>query len=104
MKELQELESAHPELATPDSPTHRVGGKPIEGFITVHHRVPMLSIDNTYNPDELREFDRRVHKLLPGETVRYGVELKIDGGYLLRTKTASSPKDPHAAMANKATT
>jgi DNA ligase (NAD+) len=79
MKELQDLESAHPELATADSPTHRVGGKPIEGFVTVHHRVPMLSIDNTYNPDELREFDKRVHKLLPGETVRYGVELKIDG-------------------------
>ncbi len=79
MKELEELESTHPELATTDSPTHRVGGKPIEGFVTVRHRVPMLSIDNTYNPDELREFDRRVHKLLPGESVRYGVELKIDG-------------------------
>ncbi len=79
MKELEELENTHPDLATPDSPTHRVGGKPIEGFVTVRHRVPMLSIDNTYNPEELREFDRRVHKLLPGETVRYAVELKIDG-------------------------
>jgi DNA ligase (NAD+) len=79
LKELQEIEAAHPELATPDSPTQRVGGQPIEGFRTVAHRERMLSIDNTYNADELREFDRRVRKLLGGEPVRYVVEPKIDG-------------------------
>jgi DNA ligase (NAD+) len=79
LKELQDLETAHPELITPDSPTQRVGGQPIEGFTTVRHRLPMLSIDNTYNADELREFDRRVRKLLQGESVTYVVELKIDG-------------------------
>jgi DNA ligase (NAD+) len=79
LKELKEIEKAHPELLTPDSPTQRVGGQPIDGFVTVRHRRPMLSIDNTYNADELREFDRRVRKLLPGEAVAYVVELKIDG-------------------------
>lgn len=77
--ELRELEDEHPELRTPDSPTQRVGGEPIDGFVTVRHSEPMLSIDNTYSPDELREFDRRIRKLLPGETVDYVVELKIDG-------------------------
>jgi DNA ligase (NAD+) len=79
VKELEKLEEAHPELITPDSPTRRVGGQPIEGFVTVKHRQPMLSIDNTYNALELREFDRRIRKLLPGETITYVVELKIDG-------------------------
>ena len=79
MEELKKLESDHPEFATPDSPTQRVGGQPIEGFKQVRHREPMLSIDNTYSADELREFDRRIRKLLPGEKVEYVVELKIDG-------------------------
>jgi DNA ligase (NAD+) len=79
LDELRQLEDAHPELRTPDSPTQRVGGKPIDGFVSVVHRVPMLSIDNTYNAGELREFDRRVRKLVPGEKVVYVVELKIDG-------------------------
>jgi DNA ligase (NAD+) len=79
LEELKQIETEHPELATPDSPTQRVGGEPIEGFRTVRHREPMLSIDNTYNPQELREFDRRVKKLLGGEPVLYVVELKIDG-------------------------
>jgi DNA ligase (NAD+) len=78
-RELQDIETAHPELITPDSPTQRVGGAPIEGFETVRHRVPMLSIDNTYNAEEIRDFDRRVRKILPGETVTYVVELKMDG-------------------------
>ncbi|HXG11919.1 MAG TPA: NAD-dependent DNA ligase LigA [Gemmataceae bacterium] len=77
--ELKKLEEAHPELITPDSPTQRVGGQPIEGFATVRHRLPMLSIDNTYSADDLREFDRRVRKLLGKEPVTYVVELKIDG-------------------------
>jgi DNA ligase (NAD+) len=79
MDELKQLEAQHPELVTPDSPTQRVGGEPIEGFTNVRHRERMLSIDNTYNPLGLREFDRRVKKLLGGEPVLYVVELKIDG-------------------------
>ncbi|HEV3203237.1 MAG TPA: NAD-dependent DNA ligase LigA [Gemmataceae bacterium] len=79
LDELKKLEVEHPELVTPDSPTQRVGGQPIEGFRTVLHRQPMLSIDNTYNAGELREFDRRVRKLVPGEPVIYVIELKIDG-------------------------
>jgi DNA ligase (NAD+) len=79
LEELKIIEEAHPELVTPDSPTKRVGGLPIEGFVTVTHREPMLSIDNTYNADEVREFDGRVRKLLGKEPVHYVVELKIDG-------------------------
>jgi len=79
LEELQRIEKEHPELVTPDSPTQRVGGAPIDEFRTVRHRVPMLSIDNTYNPDEVREWDRSVRKLLGGEQPCYVVELKIDG-------------------------
>jgi DNA ligase (NAD+) len=79
MEELKKLEEAHPELITPDSPTQRPGGEPIEEFVTVRHRTPMLSIDNTYSADELREFDKRIKKLLGGADVTYVVELKIDG-------------------------
>jgi DNA ligase (NAD+) len=79
LEELKSLEEQHPEFLTPDSPTQRVGGKPIDGFLTVRHREPMLSIDNSYSADELREFDKRVHKLLGNEPVTYVVELKIDG-------------------------
>ena len=74
--ELKELESQHPELVTPDSPTQRVAGEPLEAFATVRHAVPMLSIDNTYDPDELRDFDKRVAKALRGEDYDYVVELK----------------------------
>jgi DNA ligase (NAD+) len=79
LDELTKLECDHPELVTPDSPTQRVGGKPIDEFRTVRHRVPMLSIDNTYNANELREFDKSVRKVLGTEPVTYVVELKIDG-------------------------
>jgi DNA ligase (NAD+) len=79
LAELQQLENTHPELITPDSPTQRVGGQPIEGFVTVTHRVPMLSIDNTYDAGELREFDTRCRKALPGQSIDYVVEPKIDG-------------------------
>lgn len=78
LKELEALEKKHPELITPDSPTQRVGGQPIDGFASVTHRVPMLSIDNTYTADELREFDKSARKIL-GEQPAYVVELKIDG-------------------------
>src|SRR5437016_5001144 len=64
LKELEEIEAAHPELVTPDSPTQRVGGEPIEGFETVVHRVPMLSIGKCTTEKELREFDARIRKTL----------------------------------------
>jgi len=78
-RRLQELEAAHPDLITPDSPTQRVGGEPLEGFTSVRHAQPMLSLDNTYSEEELAEWDQRVRKALPGEDVSYLVELKIDG-------------------------
>src|ERR1017187_10068639 len=67
MRRLQELEAHHPELAAPDSPTQRVGGKPREGFVKVPHSGQMLSLDNALNEGELRDFDRRVRDLLAGE-------------------------------------
>ena len=79
LKELQALEAKCPERITPDSPTQRVGGEPVAAFRAVKHREPMLSIDNAYEIAELREFDARLRKLLPGEKVRYVVEPKIDG-------------------------
>src|SRR5215467_4486026 len=79
MHQLQELEAQHPELASPDSPTQRVGGKPREGFVKVNHSSPMLSLDNALNEGELRDFDRRVGELLGGEKYCYVVELKMDG-------------------------
>jgi len=77
--ELKALEQAHPELITPDSPTQRVSGQPLEGFATVRHAVPMLSMDNTYNEQELRAFDERVRKQLGTGDYEYVVEPKIDG-------------------------
>jgi DNA ligase (NAD+) len=79
MRRLKELEAAHPELVTPDSPTQRVGGKPREGFVKVRHSSPMLSLDNALNEDEMRAFDQRVHELLKGEPYEYVAELKLDG-------------------------
>ena len=79
LRELQEIEQSHPELQDPNSPTQRVGGAAIDGFTTVRHRIPMLSIDNTYSPAEVREFHQRVVKALKGEKPAYLVELKIDG-------------------------
>ena len=80
LKELEALEAQWPALVTPDSPTQRVGGEPLAGFQTVEHAVPMLSIDNTYNAEELRAFDERVRKGLPPDAApSYVVELKIDG-------------------------
>ncbi len=62
LRELQDIEAAHPELVTPDSPTQRVGGAPLEGFAQITHRVPMMSLDNTYSEEELREFYRDLQK------------------------------------------
>ena len=77
--ELKKLEEEHPDLVTPDSPTQRVGGQPVKEFNPVRHSVPMMSLDNTYSTEELREFDTRVRKLLPNENVEYVLEPKIDG-------------------------
>ncbi len=79
LKQLEKLEAEHPELITPDSPTQRVGGQPLEGFETFQHNVPMMSIGNTYSADELREFHERVLRGLDGETPVYVVEPKVDG-------------------------
>lgn len=79
LRALADLEAAYPTLRTPDSPTQRVGGAPVAGFETVPHRVPMLSIDNTYSAEELREFDARVRRGLDGDAPSYVVELKLDG-------------------------
>lgn len=79
MQELQQLEGEHPGLITPDSPTQRVGGKPREGFVKVRHSSPMLSLDNTYNEEELRDWERRVHELTGRKEVDYVCELKLDG-------------------------
>lgn len=79
VRELQDLERQYPDLITPESPTQRVGEKPVEGFPTVTHRLPMLSLDNCFSVEELRDFEERIQKLLPGERIEYVAELKIDG-------------------------
>jgi DNA ligase (NAD+) len=78
--ELQTLEGEHPELVTPDSPTQRIGGEPLEGFEEIRHTVPMLSLANARKTEDLREWDARLRRLLgEDETPRYVTELKIDG-------------------------
>lgn len=85
-RELQDLEAAHPELATSDSPTQRVGGPPVAGFPPHRHRVPMLSLDNAFSEAELRAFDERVRKGLERESEpRYFAELKFDGASISLT-------------------
>ncbi len=79
VKELSELEARFPELVTPDSPTRRVGGEPIKEFKPVRHVSPMLSLDNTYNKNDLSEFDGRIKRIIPDARYDYFVELKIDG-------------------------
>ena len=79
MNELKGLEAQHPELLTSDSPSQRVGGKPAEGFQKVRHSRPMLSLDNAYSEEELRDWDRRVRELAGNLPVEYAAELKLDG-------------------------
>ena len=79
MEELRALEAEHPELRTADSPTQRVGGEPTEGFDQVAHQPPMLSLDNTYDHDELEEWFGRLTRLLPEEEFEFVCELKVDG-------------------------
>jgi len=78
-RELKELEEKYPQYRRQDSPTQRVGGEPLKGFATVSHKVPMLSIDNTYSEEDLIEFDSRVKKMAGATNVEYVVELKYDG-------------------------
>lgn len=77
--ELKDLEAAHPELIVPDSPTQRVGSAVAEGFASVEHRAAMLSLDNAYTPDEIREFEARLRRALPGDAFTYVCEPKVDG-------------------------
>lgn len=79
MQELIAIEAEYPELITPDSPTQRVGGVPLDQFQKVEHRIPLLSLGNAFNEQDLYEFDRRVRQAVGGEQVNYMVELKIDG-------------------------
>ncbi|WP_419604108.1 NAD-dependent DNA ligase LigA [Thiolapillus sp.] len=79
MRELQELEAAHPELITPDSPTQRVGAQPLKEFAEVRHAIPMLSLGNAFSDEEMADFDERVRKLLNVEQIEYSAEPKLDG-------------------------
>ncbi len=79
LERLKALEADHPELIAPDSPTQRIGDRPVDGLEQVEHRVPMLSIDNTYGIDELKKYAERTEKLLADEPIQWVVELKIDG-------------------------
>jgi DNA ligase (NAD+) len=79
LSELTDWEIRFPSLITPDSPTQKIGDQPVEGLAQVAHRIPMLSIENTYTEGELREFFQRVEKNLPGEPIEWVVELKVDG-------------------------
>src|SRR5438045_3478381 len=78
-QELLDLERQFPQFVSPDSPTQRVGGKPLEAFAQITHRTPMLSLDNTYSEQEVGEFYARIQRLLPGEKIPVVVEPKIDG-------------------------
>ena len=78
-RELSDLEQKFPELASPDSPTQRVGGKPLKAFAQITHRVPMLSLDNTYSEEELGDFYKRLERLLPNKKIPVVIEPKVDG-------------------------
>src|SRR5206468_12403233 len=77
--ELVDLETRFPQLLAPDSPTQRVGGKPLEAFAQIAHRIPMLSLDNTYSEEEVANFYARVTRLLPNEKIPVVIEPKVDG-------------------------
>jgi DNA ligase (NAD+) len=105
LEQLKKLESENPGLITPDSPTQRVGGKPREGFLKVRHSSPMLSLDNTYNEEELRDWERRVHELTGRTDVEYTCELKLDAcRWLFNIATAAWSTASLAAMALRART
>src|SRR5437762_13318987 len=78
-KQLVDLETQFPDLVTPDSPTQRVGGKPLQAFEQVPHLIPMLSLDNTYSEEEVENFCARIQRLLPNEKIPVVIEPKVDG-------------------------
>src|SRR5207249_4006974 len=78
-KELVDLEAEFPQFVSPDSPTQRVGGKPLEAFAQITHRAPMLSLDNTYSEEEVANFYARITRLLPNEKIPVVIEPKVDG-------------------------
>ena len=78
-RELVDLETKFPQFASEQSPTRRVGGKPLKQFTQISHRVPMLSLDNTYSEEELREFHARIARVLPNEKIPLVIEPKVDG-------------------------
>jgi DNA ligase (NAD+) len=112
MRELEELEREHPELADPDSPTQRVGARPAEGFDTVEHAVAMLSLANAFDDDEVAEFDQRARDTLDVEQVDYTAEPKLDGlaislryesGRLVRAATRGDGRSGEDVTANART-
>ena len=106
MIELKKLEAEHPELITPDSPTQRVGGKPREGFVKAPHSSPMLSLDNTYSEDELRNWERRVHELTgrEGHRLRLRTEARRHvAGLALRERQAGARHHPRRRNASAKT-
>jgi DNA ligase (NAD+) len=103
INELKALEAANPAFVTPDSPTQRVGGKPREGFVKVPHSTPMLSLDNAYNEEELRDWVRRVEELSGKKDVEYVCELKLDG-LSMALRYAPDPKSRDAATLTTAVT
>src|SRR5207237_2171370 len=78
-RELLDLEARFPQLVAPDSPTQRVGGKPLQAFAQIEHRLPMLSLDNTYSEDEVANFYKRITRLLPDDKIPVVIEPKVDG-------------------------
>src|SRR5437763_1358867 len=78
-RQLVDLEAQFPDLLTPDSPTQRIGGKPLEAFAQIQHLTPMLSLDNTYSEDEIANFYKRITRLLPDEKIPVVIEPKVDG-------------------------
>jgi DNA ligase (NAD+) len=104
-RELQDLETQHPDLAAPDSPTQRVGGAPLTAFTQVTHRAPMLSLDNTYSEEEVVDFYKRLERLLPGENVPVVIEPKVDGvAVSLLYENGNCATRRRAATARSATT
>ncbi len=106
---LLELEAAHPDLVTPDSPTQRVGGEPVDSLPTVSHAAPMLSLDSTQDPDEVRRFDERVRKAIDSPEVAYILEPKLDGasielvyeeGLLVRAVTRGNGREGEGVTEN----
>jgi DNA ligase (NAD+) len=94
LAELQALEAQHPDLVTPDSPTQRVGGSPSTEFPTFTHKVPMLSLDNTYSEDELREFEERIFRAVGKREMAYVAELKMTAFAATRSRRTPARSGP----------